>query len=300
MTTVPRIRAWIEDGRCLAADDALGRGLPGFELDGAHPRRRRLVGTSGAQAGVAHPSGRDGLRIERADDQGLLELRSARENPPLLIDGEAVAVEHELVLPPDGVAEEDRRQVVARALAQHRLALEPLAGVVGRRGQVDDDLCARKRLGRRRGPRLPDVLADGQPDVYSVELEDRGLAPGREVALLVEHAVVRQVHLPVDRQDLSVREDSRGVVDVVVPLGESDQRGEAARLGCDLVERRAGSVEDGALQQQVLGWIARQGQLGEDDERGFLLPCLAEGLDDSAGVPTDVADDRVDLGERRP
>ena len=66
--------------------------------------------------------------------------------------------------PPTRVAEQDRRQVVARALDEHPLALRALAGVVGRGRQVHDHLRAGQRLGGGRRPRLPDVLADREPD----------------------------------------------------------------------------------------------------------------------------------------
>ena len=48
------------------------------------------------------------------------------------------------------------------------------------------------------GPGLPDVLADGEADRHAVQLDDAASAPRLEVALLVEDAVVRQVHLAVD------------------------------------------------------------------------------------------------------
>ncbi len=66
--------------------------------------------------------------------------------------------------PPTSVAEEHRGDVVAGALGEHPLALEALAGVVGRGRQVHDHLRARQRLVGRRRPGLPDVLADRDAD----------------------------------------------------------------------------------------------------------------------------------------
>ena len=112
-----------------------------------------------------------------------------------------VPVEDELVLAAHETAEGDAGDVVAGALGEHALALDALAGVVGGGGDVDDQRRARQRLLAGRRPRLPDVLADGQPERVPLELDDGAAGPGLEVALLVEDAVVGQVHLPVDRVD---------------------------------------------------------------------------------------------------
>ena len=92
----------------------------------------------------------------------------------VVVDHERVAVEDELVLAADERAEGDRAAVVARALGEHLLALEPLAGVVGRGGDVDDQR-ARPRSASSRGrrPGLPDVLADREPDGDAVDLDQR-------------------------------------------------------------------------------------------------------------------------------
>ncbi len=49
------------------------------------------------------------------------------------------------------------------------------------------------------GPGPPQVLAHRQPDGLPAHLDHRARVPRREVALLVEDAVVGQVHLAVDR-----------------------------------------------------------------------------------------------------
>ncbi len=107
-----------------------------------------------------------------------------------------------------------------------------------------------ERLGHRGRARLPDVLADADADRDAVELEDRRLGARLEVALLVEDAVVRQVHLAVDGHDLAVREHGRRVVDVLGALREAHQGDDALRLRGELVERvarrRRGSPSSGA------------------------------------------------------
>ena len=254
----------------------------------------------GSVARVAQARRGDLARVDRAEGEALLELGAAGQDAPVLVDGEAVPVEDELVLAADGVDEHDRGQVVDGALREHALPGLPVADAVGGGGQVDDHLGARQRLRHRRRPRLPDVLADAHPDRDPVELEDGGLCAALEVALLVEDAVVGQVHLAVDGRDLAVGEHRRGVVDVLGALGKADQRHDPARARGQLVKRRGRLLEEGRLQQQVLGWVAAQRQLGEDDQRGARVASRRGLLGDLRGVAVDVAHGRVDLRQRDP
>ncbi len=119
-----------------------------------------------------------------------------------------------------------------------------------------------------------------------------------EVALLVEDAVVRQPQLAVDAGDLAVGEHGRGVVDVVGVLGEADDRDDVDRLGGQVGKGSGRLVEEVRLEQQVLGRVAGQRQLGEDDQRRAALARLDGGGGDPVRVAGDVADGRVDLRER--
>ena len=132
--------------------------------------------------------------------------------------------------PPTSAAERDRAEVVARPLGDHPLAHDALARDVRRRGDVDDDRRPRERLEAHRQARLPDVLADRQPDGDAVDLDERGAGAALEVAHLVEDAVVRQVDLAVVRPHRAVGEDRRGVVDVQAALGEADDRDDPGRV----------------------------------------------------------------------
>ena len=108
-------------------------------------------------------------------------------------------VEDQLVLPADRVAEGDEAEVVARALDEHLLAVALLADVEGRGGEVDEQLRAREREvgGRRAG--LPHVLAHRHADLAVAEPDEHEVAPGREIAVLVEDAVVGKEALAHDR-----------------------------------------------------------------------------------------------------
>ena len=93
--------------------------------------RGSLGQNSVAVARVAQPSGINRARVDCACEQRLLELRRPREYLAILVEGHAVAVEHQLVLASDLVAEHNGRQVVSGALCEHPLALHPLACVEG-------------------------------------------------------------------------------------------------------------------------------------------------------------------------
>ena len=207
-----------------------------------------------------------------------------------MVDQQRVAVEDQLVLAADEVAERDGGQVVAGALDQHPLALDALARVVRGRGRVEDQHRAGERLvgGRRAG--RPDVLADRQAEARAAEVEHRAALADLEVALLVEHAVVREHGLAVDGLELAVGEHRERVVDVVGALREADERDDPLGLARQLVDRLADGVEEVLLQQQVLGRIAADGELGEQHQLGAGVARLRDPLGDLGGVAFEVAD----------
>ena len=100
---------------------------------------------------------------------------------------------------------------LAGALCEQMLTLESLAGVVGGGGDVDDQ--PRARLGLLRGwsARLPQVLAHRQPDGLPTHIDHRARVSRREVALLVEDAVVGKVDLAVDRAHSATVEHRRAL-----------------------------------------------------------------------------------------
>ena len=245
--------------------------------------------------GVAQPRGRDRAEVDLADHERLLELRGTRDDGSVLVDGHAAAVEDQLVLAADEVAEDDRGEVVPSALDQHLLALRRLSGMVGGGGQVDDHLRAGDRLGAGRRAGLPDVLADGQPDGNVVQLDERGLGARLEVAVLVEYAVVRQEHLPVHGGHPAIGQDRGRVVDVVGALREADQRHDPVGGLGEAVERTARGAQEVRLQQQVLRRVPGEPELGEYHEPGALAARVVDRRRDLLGVAVDVSDGGVEL-----
>ena len=158
------------------------------------------------------------------------ELGGAGDHRAVVVDDHRVAVEDELVLAADEVAERDRGEGVAGPLREHALALAALARVVGRGREVDDHAWRRpapRRTAAARAPRCP-RRSSGRSTAPSSSISAAAVAR-LEVALLVEDAVVGQVDLAVDAADLAVGEHGGGVVDVLGPLGEADEGDDVRR-----------------------------------------------------------------------
>ena len=136
----------------------------GADVDRLDRAERAAVLRERAAARVGQPARHDRRRLDVDQHERLLEAGRAREHRSLVVDHERVAVEDQLVLPADGVAERDVRRRVARARAEHLLALAVAQQMERRRGDVHDQLRAGEReIGGGR-PRLPHVLADRHAD----------------------------------------------------------------------------------------------------------------------------------------
>ena len=267
----------------------------------AQAEDERLVDLLEVGQRLRHPGRAGGGQL--ADQQLLLELGGAGDHRAARVDDEALAVEDQLVLAADQVAEGEMGAVGAGAGGEHLLALASLAAVVGGARGVRDQLGARRRLGRGGRALDPAVLADRQPDLRPGDLDRLSLAPRDEVALLVEDGVVGEAVLAVDGGDLPVGEHREGVVgaaEVTAPgsrLGEADQDDHPAHLRRDLLDRPPVGLDEVPLQVEVLGGIARHAELGEDRQVGALRAGAADPLGHLGGVAVDVADGRVDLGQ---
>src|SRR5439155_25308146 len=100
------------------------------------------------------------LRLEIAVQQVLFEQLRAGQDVTALVEDDAAAVEHQLVLPADEVHRGQHDAVVGGPSRQHSLPAVTLTGMVGRGVDVDDELGASGRLLDDRSGRIPDVLAD--------------------------------------------------------------------------------------------------------------------------------------------
>ena len=135
------------------------------------------------------------------------------------------------------------------------------------------------------------------PTTHVAEAQQEEVVARREVAVLVEDAVVRQVALAVDAPHLAVGEHEARVVEVGVEVRRADERGDPVRRLRDLVDRPPRRADEAGAEQQVLRRVAGDDELGEEDEVGVRLAGLSEPLDDAGGVAVEVADDAIDLCE---
>ena len=127
--------------------------------------------------------------------------------------------------------------------------------------------------------------------------EDRALRPGLEVALFVEHPVVRQVYLVVPAHQLAVVQDRRRVIDVGVSVSEPDHHGNVTGGRRHLPQLPDVLLDELRLEQQVLGGIPGYGELRKRDEIGPRVPRAVYVLDDPAGIAVQVADRGIGLGQ---
>src|SRR5256885_1201733 len=112
--------------------------------------------------GVVETGAEDALEIDVHDHQVFLEGARLGQNLALRAIDATVAVEDQLVLTPDGVHECDHGDAVESPGGEHAVPGRGLAGVEGRRGEVDHQLRVAvhsERRGRAHGG--ADGLADG-------------------------------------------------------------------------------------------------------------------------------------------
>ena len=136
------------------------------------------------------------------------------------------------------------------------------------------------------------------PITYSSSGSDS--SPGREVARLVEHGVVRQQPLAIRADDLAVRADRGGVVDVAVLVDEADDRRAAAGPRGELRQHLEVVGDEARLEHEILGRIAGGRQLGEGHDVAPGGIGTVVGVGHQREVAVEVAHGRVELGERDP
>ena len=243
-------------------------------------------------------------------EQALVVERRGEQGGAIGADDLRAAPERDRFVDPDAVAEdhEGRGQlgVCAHEPAPRRRGPEPdlvRGGQVAswRRRHVDQDLGAveGEELGHRQ---VPEVLADREPDAHpeSGRHRTQHVAVGEEPPL-VEQAVRRQEDLAVDVADLAVLEQGRGDEQPVVGrlLDERHDRGQVAGRSGEVGQARIVEAHRD-LGREVLELVARQAELGEDDEVRALGASVGEELVVTGKVGIELAQRRGDLREGDP
>ena len=223
------------------------------------------------------------------------------------VEREGGAVEHQLVLAAD-LVQVDQRQLALLDPLQGELQAGVLLAGLERRA-VD----RHQRLGAVLLQALgdvgrPHVLADHDAEPPAAHVDRPRQVARREQALLVEHAVVRQVPLGAHRLDLAGVQQQRGIVQRAVALAgfrvlapgraEDHRRAAVGGVAGQRLYRLLGAVEEGGLADQVFRRIAGDHQFGRDQRVRALLRRLPAGGAPPLQVAVDVADDRVDLRQR--
>ena len=120
---------------------------------------------------------------------------------------------------------------------------------------------------------VPGVLADGDGEPSSVELDDLLRSGRRKVALLIENVIERQQPLVLFKKQVAAVDEYGGVkcwFAVFAPGGQSyaSQNGcrQVARGGSKLVDRRPAARQKAGLLEQICRRIAADGKLGKHGE----------------------------------
>ena len=110
---------------------------------------------------------------------------------------------------------------------------------------------------------------------------------GGEVPLLVELAVVGQVGLRRDPEDLAAVEEDGAVVEAVAVAkggAHDDERQQVGGGPGEVDEGRLDLAEQHVLQEQVVDGVAGEAQLGEERDRRPLLAHVPGPLEDRRGI----------------
>ena len=175
-----------------------------------------------------------------------------------------------------------------------------LSQVIRRGVGYEQHLGARRRraLGR---VREPGVLADVDAEPRAVQFEHERAVVGGEIALLVEHRVVRQVVLAVGALDPAVVQQRGGVEALTLALQRvADDHAQLRileQLAREPLERRVGRCVECPAQQQVFGRISGERQLGRQQHVRALGHRAAGQFEHPSRIAVEITDGTVHLGD---
>jgi hypothetical protein len=186
--------------------------------------------------------------------------------------------------------------VIAGACRQHAFTPAPLSRVVWRRRNVDDHLGASgEHLMECRTVRIPDVLTDGDADLCTQQFQYTRVISGLKVTELIEDAIVWQIHLVIDVDDVSILQGRRGVEDVLFAVDETHDNGDSFRGIRDASEGPQIRVDKLRLEKEILRRVTRKSKFGKRHDIGVGFARQVDPAFNFLGVSLDIADHHVDL-----
>ena len=215
----------------------------------------------------------------------LFEARARGDHAPIGRHQPRTAVEHEIVLPADGVHARDERARLTRTLGKQRDMPRILPRHERTRAQDGDHRRAlRLRVGDgiarvaalvARVARLPEILAEQDGHALARVLDHRRPLARLEVAVLVEHVVARKQLLGRKALDAPAAEQRDGVVERAIGRARRKPDEDEHRLG-NLAREALGEPQamlgHALPQQQVARRVAKKRQLRTHDELRARLP----------------------------
>ncbi len=216
------------------------------------------------------------------------------------VQDERGAIEDEFVLPPDLIEVDERQPALGDACRRNAEAFIRLAAPVRR--AIGNEQQFRPGLRKALDDLfLPDVLADRDADPHAANRNGSRKRAGYEHPLLVEHTVVRKIHLESHGGDHASVEECISVEEVsrFCP-GEPDQDGRPAVvcLASQGFAAPPAGILEGRLQDEILGRISGQEEFWEHDEVGAEAGGFGACGPRLVLVRRDVAQGRIELRER--
>jgi hypothetical protein len=227
----------------------------------------------------------------------LLEHRHLPGQRTVGIQDEGGAIEDEFVLPAYLVQIDHRQPGLGHARDDEVEAHVVLVALEGRAvgNEQDFSTCLRQCLAGLIGP---DILADRNAEPHTLEGDGPGGGAGVEHALLVEHAVIRQVELVANGFDAAIGEEGHGIMEVrsLAPGKAHQHGGSCHRILRQFLHRRLAGRHEGRTQHQILWRIAADEELRKQDQVRLrrLRPCFAG----TREIGVDGAERGVELGQR--
>ena len=150
----------------------------------------------------------------------------------------------------------------------------------------------------RRRTRQPHVFADENTDTHASRFKHRRGIAMLEIAFIVKHRIIRQIHLAINRLDLAVAQHRSGVVKtrLIAPRRADDGRQFWRELCCQCFNLSLAGRDERRPQQQVFWLIGANRKFRCEQQIGVYRSSGLCGGNDFGGVTFEVTDEKIELG----